>query len=186
MRASRDHRGTAEQAIACDARDLVCARLFVLRGAACAALSEDPSGAVRRQRRDCALADFRRARDLLPGDAGAEDRLNVLVGLGNALTLARDNELDSAAAAVRNAELGAVAGSLAALPAGVPYQGYFASGAETFAALRSSAPLADVCAALARALQRLPADAPADLAPRVGLLRASIQSETRPPSRTCP
>ncbi|MGK7870572.1 hypothetical protein [Falsiroseomonas sp. E2-1-a20] len=181
-----DPRANAGEQIACDARDLVCARLLVLRGAACTKLTEVPNRDARARNRSCALQDFGAAQRLLPDGAPAEDRRKILTGLAEAQKIERDFFGSGPSAAGQNNALAATAATLQAAPDGAAYGAYYAADAAVFRA-QNAASVAEVCQQLGAARQGLPVDPlPADLAPRVELLRQTINNSLRPPIRTCP
>lgn len=181
-----DPRSNAAETIACDARDLICVRLLVARGAACTRLTEAPETATRIRSRTCALDDFRAAQRLLPEAAPAEDRLRTLEGLADAQKIARDNSADTAAAAALNEEVATTAAALRPVPGGAPFARYFEADAKIFRAQRGGMAVAEACQTLAGARDQLPgADAPPRLAARVGLLRTAIGAAMRPPARSC-
>ncbi len=185
MEASADPRANAAEQIACDARDPVCVRLLVLRGAACTRLTEAPDAATRAQSRACAIADFSAAQRLLADSAPAEDRRKVFTGVAEAQKIARDNA-GGGAAAGPNEALATTAATLRAMPGGAAYGAYYAADATVFRAQRAEA-VAEACRQLSEARQSLPAEPlPADLGSRVRLLRQTIDTASRPPARSCP
>ena len=176
QRTAAEGRANADEAISCDQTDMICVRLLVLRGAACAHLSEAPQVADRVRGRLCALEDFRAAERQLPESAPAEDRRRVLTGLAEAQKINRDNSASNEAAADLNRQILATAAQLAPVPGGAPYGAYFEADALTFRGLRDSSSPADACRNLADARARLPGGAAAqDLARRVALLRTTIE-----------
>jgi hypothetical protein len=175
MKTQADPRANAAESISCTAQDLVCVQLLVARGSACLRLTEEADRAFARQRRQCALDDFAAAARQLPDPAPAEDRRQVLTGLAAARKVARDNTLDAAAAAALNAEIAASAPALRMVQGGAPYAAYFAADTEVFTAQRGGMEAAQACRSLQATLSGLPATGqPADLAPRVALLRSAI------------
>jgi hypothetical protein len=186
MQQAADPRANAAETISCDTRDVVCARLFLLRGAACAQLTEAPDAASRARNRNCALNDARAAVRLLPENAPPEERRRALTGLAEALKISRDNSADAAAAAALNEEISTTAAALRNVAGGAPYAAYFAADANVFRAQRSGMAEPEACRTLAAARGSLPAaGAPADLARRVTLLGTAIDAAMRPPARSC-
>jgi hypothetical protein len=183
--AQGDPRANAAEQIACTGRDLVCARMLALRGAACQRLAESPDTATRVRSRACALDDFQAAARQLPADAPAEDRRKVLTGLAEAQKVARDNSADMAAAAQLNTALRASATSLQGVAGGAPFARYFEADALTFTGQRGNLAPAEACRTLGEARAMLPGPAapgtgvPTELAQRTALLGDTIASAMR-------
>ncbi|WP_424812112.1 hypothetical protein [Roseococcus sp. YIM B11640] len=171
MRNSNDPQAVAAESISCSEKDMACVRLLVLRGSACARLSEAPDVATRVRMRGCALDDFTAAQRQLPADAEAEDRRKVLTGLAEAQRNNRDNSGSRATADGLNQQLMTTATALGSIPGGASTAAYFKSEALAYQGQRAGSA---GCADLRAARVGLPTAVGEDLAPRVETLRVSV------------
>ncbi len=182
---SAGDRAVASATLACDAADPVCVRLAIEQGAACERLTEVSGEAERAAMRLCAVRAFRHAVALLPAAAADGDRLAATRGLANALKIARDNAPKATGERQQDArELDAVASSLALLPGGAPYAGYYQADATVNHVLAQETVSAQACARLRDASVQLAAatDA-ADLDTRAAGLRQLIAMQMQ--QRSC-
>jgi hypothetical protein len=169
----------ADRGFDCEVQDRACATLWLYRGAACAQLAESAPEAQRPARRQCAVTALRRAGELTPADAPAQERAEPALRLADALERSRDRALGEARRADNAAILAAIA-PLPGIPGGTGYAAHYRAGVGINRVVAGDLPPPERCAALAAAGTDLAAAAAAPglppLADRIAQRRASLEA----------
>ncbi len=171
--------GTADalavREVGCSAVDRACVTLWAFRGAACARAGHE----------DCALLAFRRAAELMPGDATADERAEVAIRLADA----EERRRDRATGEARRQGNAAILAALAPI-SGSPHAGHYAAGVLLNRVQSGEVAPEARCATLVAARDHAAraSDAPGlpPLGPRIAARRAAIAAQTDLQSPRCP